>query len=230
MRHGRLLFSPACAARILLGSAHAQIGLPKVIGDNMVLQQGEPAAIWGSGIPGRKVSVRFAGQNVRTTVGDDGSWMLKLEPMEASFEPRTMTISDGKATVRLHDAGRRGLAGLRTVEHGVPHGQALSRGAEPGTGSADTAARTGRRQSRQCAVCGEESGRRRTSERRMEDFLEGDGRSGIRSGIFLRPDARGQPRRARGHHQQLLGEARRSRPGCPGRSSTAMPPRTPAAG
>ena len=49
------------------GSAHAQIELPKVIGDNMVLQQGEPAAIWGSGIPGRKVSVRFLNESGLTT-------------------------------------------------------------------------------------------------------------------------------------------------------------------
>ena len=116
------------------GSAHAQIELPKVIGDNMVLQQGEPAAIWGSGIPGRKVSVRFAGQNVRTTVGDDGSWMLRLEPMEASFEPRTMTISDGKTTVRLHDVlvGEVWLAsGQSNMEYRMD--RPLSRGDEPGT-------------------------------------------------------------------------------------------------
>ena len=116
------------------GSAHAQIELPKVIGDNMVLQQGEPAAIWGSGIPGRKVSVRFAGQNVRTTVGDDGSWMLRLDPMEASFEPRTMTISDGKTTVRLHDVlvGEVWLAsGQSNMEYRMD--RPLSRGDEPGT-------------------------------------------------------------------------------------------------
>lgn len=116
------------------GSANAQIELPKVIGDNMVLQQGEPAAIWGSGIPGRKVSVRFAGQNVRTTVGDDGSWMLRLEPMEASFEPRTMTISDGKTTVRLHDVlvGEVWLAsGQSNMEYRMD--RPLSRGDEPGT-------------------------------------------------------------------------------------------------
>lgn len=134
MRHGRLLFLLPALLAFCCGSAHAQIGLPKVIGDNMVLQQGEPAAIWGSGIPGRKVSVRFAGQNVRTTVGDDGSWMLKLAPMEASFEPRTMTISDGKTTIRLHDVlvGEVWLAsGQSNMEYRMD--RPLSRGAEPGT-------------------------------------------------------------------------------------------------
>ena len=83
--------------------AQAQIGLPKVIGDNMVLQQGKEVAIWGTGTPGKKITVKFAGQTLKTTVAEDGAWEVKLSPMQASFEPRQMSISDGRSTVRLKD-------------------------------------------------------------------------------------------------------------------------------
>ncbi len=83
--------------------AQAQIVLPKVIGDNMVLQQGKEVTIWGTDTPGRKITVKFAGQTVKSTVAEDGAWEVKLSPMQASFEPRQMSISDGRSTVRLKD-------------------------------------------------------------------------------------------------------------------------------
>lgn len=92
------------AALAICGTAaQAQISLPKVIGDNMVLQQGKSVAIWGEGVPGKKVTVRFAGQSARATVAPDGKWSVSLAPMQASFEPRQMTISDGRSKVKLND-------------------------------------------------------------------------------------------------------------------------------
>lgn len=84
-------------------SATAQISLPKVIGDNMVLQQGKPVAIWGQGVPGKRITVKFAGQSIRATVDADGNWTAELAPMTASFEPRQMSISDGRTSIRLKD-------------------------------------------------------------------------------------------------------------------------------
>ncbi len=98
----KILFS--LLAFLLAGAAAtAQIGLPKVIGDDMVLQQGKEVAIWGTGIPGRKITVKFAGQTVRATADSAGNWSAKLAPMAGSFEPRQMSISDGRNTIRLKD-------------------------------------------------------------------------------------------------------------------------------
>ncbi len=83
--------------------AQAQIGLPKVIGDNMVLQQGKEVTIWGTATPGKTVTVKFAGQSAKAAVSPDGKWSVKLAPMPASFEPRQMSISDGRNTVKLKD-------------------------------------------------------------------------------------------------------------------------------
>ena len=73
-----LLFAAAAAC-----SASA-VSLPRVFGNGMVLQRGMPLPVWGTGEPGEAVSVSFAGQNVSTTVGEDGKWKLFLAPLTAS--------------------------------------------------------------------------------------------------------------------------------------------------
>lgn len=94
-------------------SAQQVLELPKVIGSNMVLQQGEEVAIWGQGVPGKKVRVNFAGQKKTTIVDAEGHWSLLLDPMTADFTPRSMIISDGKSRIELENilVGEVWLAG-----------------------------------------------------------------------------------------------------------------------
>jgi sialate O-acetylesterase len=60
---------------------------------NMVLQRGAAAPIWGKAEPGLRVRVEFKGQCKEALVDDQGSWMIRLDPMEASSENADMTIS-----------------------------------------------------------------------------------------------------------------------------------------
>jgi len=69
--------------------------------DNMVLQRSMAVPVWGKAAPGETVAVSFAGQRKTTKAGPDGRWLVKLDPMEASFEPRTMTVSSGKTTIKF---------------------------------------------------------------------------------------------------------------------------------
>ena len=55
----------------------ANVSVPDVISDNMVLQQKQPVAIWGNADPGEVVTVRFAGQSKKTTTSPDGKWLVK---------------------------------------------------------------------------------------------------------------------------------------------------------
>lgn len=105
-----ILLTVAMAAT---SSAQQKLELPKVIGSNMVLQQGEAVRIWGQGIPGRKVRVSFDGQRKTAVVDADGSWSLSLDPMQADFTPKVMTVSDGKQRIRLENilVGEVWLAG-----------------------------------------------------------------------------------------------------------------------
>ena len=70
--------------------------------DHMVLQRDKPVPVWGWADPGEKVTVAFAGQKKAATAGEDGKWMVVLDPLGLSTEGRTMTIA-GKQTVRVSD-------------------------------------------------------------------------------------------------------------------------------
>lgn len=93
---------------LLLGStvlavlAHADVRLPAIISDHMVLQSAQPVAIWGWADPTENVSVQIAGQTKSTTTGPDGRWRVTLDPLARSTEPVTLTAS-GKNTVTVSD-------------------------------------------------------------------------------------------------------------------------------
>ena len=61
--------------------------------DNMILQRGMEVPVWGWSKPGDVVTIQFAGQTRKATADENGRWMLKLDPLEASVEPRTMTVT-----------------------------------------------------------------------------------------------------------------------------------------
>jgi sialate O-acetylesterase len=63
------------------------------ISDHMVLQREKPVAIWGWADAGEAVTVSFAGQSHSATAGADGKWMLQLDALKASAEPRTLTVT-----------------------------------------------------------------------------------------------------------------------------------------
>ena len=69
-----------------------ELGAP--FADNAILQRQMPVPVWGWSKPGAKVTVTFAGRAKTATAGRDGKWMLKLDKLEASFEPAEMVISD----------------------------------------------------------------------------------------------------------------------------------------
>ena len=82
--------------------AEAAVKLPAVIGDNMVLQRGQPAPIWGWADKGEEVTVAVAGQTLTAKAGDDGRWKVALKKLDVG-QPLEMTVkgSSGSAvTVR----------------------------------------------------------------------------------------------------------------------------------
>ena len=81
-------------------SGKANVVLPDVIGDTMVLQRNQPVPIWGQADPGEVVTIKFAGQSKKVTAGADGKWLVKLNSLHANATPATMTIS-GKNTIEL---------------------------------------------------------------------------------------------------------------------------------
>lgn len=68
---------------------------------NMVLQQNKNVKIWGTGTPGRTVTVSIDSQVKTATIDSNGDWSVQLDPMAATFTGKTMTITDGYTTKEL---------------------------------------------------------------------------------------------------------------------------------
>ena len=75
------------------GQLRAEVTLPKVLGDNMVLQRHKPLPIWGAAAPGEKVIVAFGNQTHTTIADAAGQWKVTLAPLPASARPATLTIA-----------------------------------------------------------------------------------------------------------------------------------------
>jgi sialate O-acetylesterase len=78
-------------------SAQAELKLPAIIGDNMVLQQKQANPIWGWDTPGTDVTVTFAGQTKTAKAGADGKWTVKLDAVPANAKPATIGIKGSSA-------------------------------------------------------------------------------------------------------------------------------------
>jgi len=82
-------------------SSYADVRLPRLIRDSMVLQRDIRVKCWGWADPGEKVSVRINGQRYRAVAAADSSWVIELSPMKAGG-PYTMNI-DGRNHIILQD-------------------------------------------------------------------------------------------------------------------------------
>ena len=80
----------------------AELKLPAIFGDHMVLQQNQSDPVWGWDAPGTKITVSFAGQNYSTVAGADGKWSVKLAPVPANATPQTLTVT-GSTQRELQD-------------------------------------------------------------------------------------------------------------------------------
>lgn len=85
----------------LSASVQADVRLPALFSDHMVLQQDMALPVWGWADPGEKITVSIAGQTKSATAGSDGKWKLSLDKVE-SKEPLTLKVS-GKNTIELND-------------------------------------------------------------------------------------------------------------------------------
>ena len=79
-------------------TAHAELKLPAIIGDNMVLQQKQANPVWGWDSPGTEVTVTFAGQTKTAKAGADGKWTVKLDAVPANAKPATITIKGSRCS------------------------------------------------------------------------------------------------------------------------------------
>ena len=90
-----VLFSP------IVPAAMADVKLPAVISEHMVLQQDVAAPIWGWADKDEEVTVSITGQSKSAKAGADGKWMIKLDKLP-SGGPHELVVK-GKNTLTIAD-------------------------------------------------------------------------------------------------------------------------------
>jgi sialate O-acetylesterase len=80
----------------------ADVRLPKVVGDHMVLQRDRPLPIWGWADPGEEVTVKFDEATATAKADARGNWKVALSAVAADGKAHRMTVS-GTNKIELED-------------------------------------------------------------------------------------------------------------------------------
>lgn len=67
------------AFALLALPAAAEVRLPAILSDHMVLQRADCVPVWGWAAPDERVSVRFGQQARSVQAGPDGRWRVELD-------------------------------------------------------------------------------------------------------------------------------------------------------
>ncbi len=86
---------------LLFGSvpAMAQVRLPRIVRDSMVLQRDATIRVWGWASPNENVTVKINGKMYKTKTAADSSWQVSIAPLKAGG-PYTMKIN-GRNTLQI---------------------------------------------------------------------------------------------------------------------------------
>jgi sialate O-acetylesterase len=125
-RHFPFGFVPLVLAFAFTGVSqiHADVKMPAIFGDHMVLQQELRVPVWGTASPGEKVRVTAGDQSASTTADGSGKWRVDLAPFAANTPAMTVTVV-GKNTLTFQDVliGDVWLAsGQSNMEFAFAHG------------------------------------------------------------------------------------------------------------
>ncbi|MDR1960530.1 MAG: sialate O-acetylesterase, partial [Planctomycetaceae bacterium] len=78
----RMFFVFPAMTFLIHGRSKADVSLPAIFGNHMVLQRNLSDPVWGKADPGEEITVSIAGQTKKTTADADGKWLLKLDPLK----------------------------------------------------------------------------------------------------------------------------------------------------
>lgn len=84
------------------GGQDGALSLASIFGDHAVLQRDQPIAVWGTGAPGSRVDIRFAGHAAVARTDAAGKWSAQL-PSVAAGGPYVLTASSGSQSAVIED-------------------------------------------------------------------------------------------------------------------------------
>jgi sialate O-acetylesterase len=88
---------------VLAQTAYAELRLPSIFSDHMVLQAGTDVPVWGWADPGQDVNVQLGAAKVNAKADAKGKWMAKLPAMKADADARELVVTAGTETVKRAD-------------------------------------------------------------------------------------------------------------------------------
>lgn len=89
------------AGLLSCGRVTADVTLPNIFGDSMVIQRDQANRIWGRAAAGESVAVEIADQSHQTTADENGNWQVTLTPLGLG-EPLELVIR-GNNEIRIKD-------------------------------------------------------------------------------------------------------------------------------
>src|SRR3954467_3723304 len=84
-------------------TAHADVKLPALFSDNMVLQRSDKTPLFGAADKGEKVTVKIGAASAETTADDAGKWKLFLDTRNLPQTPVDVTVT-GNNALTIHNA------------------------------------------------------------------------------------------------------------------------------
>jgi len=100
-RHLLIAFVSATLTILFALPTMADVTLPCVFSDHMVLQRDKPVAVWGWAEKGEKVTVTVAGKTASTKPNADGRWTVSIGPLPAGG-PHKLLVQ-GANTITVND-------------------------------------------------------------------------------------------------------------------------------
>jgi sialate O-acetylesterase len=88
-----------CSTASCSASSLADVSVPSVFSDHMVLQRDLPIPVWGTASPGEEISVTFGNQNRSAKADSQGAW--RVDPTPASTVPQKLEISGSRMNLNL---------------------------------------------------------------------------------------------------------------------------------
>ncbi len=102
IRHCAACLSLSLVCLFSITAARADVELPSIFGNSMVLQSDLPVPVWGWADPGEEITVSIAAQTKNAVADPSGRWQVKIEPLKANAEGQALNIA-GKNTIDLKD-------------------------------------------------------------------------------------------------------------------------------
>ena len=92
-----------CSTLLLVGSVAAEVKLPSIFGDHMVLQRGKPVSVWGQAEPGESIKVSIADKQASGKANSDGKWKVALPELKAGGPHELAIEGSSGASVTFED-------------------------------------------------------------------------------------------------------------------------------